>query len=61
MHAELLPADKRALDRARMAAGRRVAMIGDGVNDAPPLAAATVGPVQGELEATWPPKQAMSS
>ncbi|MEA2238271.1 MAG: manganese-transporting P-type ATPase [Thermoanaerobaculia bacterium] len=37
------PEEKYALIRERRASGRRVAMIGDGINDAPALAAADLG------------------
>jgi hypothetical protein len=47
VHAELLPEQKTTFVAAQVKKGRTVAMLGDGINDAPALSEATVGVAMG--------------
>ena len=42
-HSEVLPEDKASFVEAEKNAGRKVIMVGDGINDSPALSAADVG------------------
>ncbi len=54
VHADLAPNEKLEWIRRWQAAGHKVAMVGDGINDAPSLIAADVGLGMGAADLTPP-------
>ncbi|HOV87103.1 MAG TPA: heavy metal translocating P-type ATPase [Syntrophobacteraceae bacterium] len=49
VHAEMMPEDKATIISKLMREHGKVAMVGDGVNDAPPMALATIGIAMGAI------------